>query len=333
MKSARVNINFDQCRSLAHTLDNINLSTQLLSPISVNLKELPTLIRDDFLFILIAICHDTKSLSGIIQGNKIRGWDYLLQKMFNHAVDHPEDFSEKKLQQWTSKKLQEILSDNRRAQTSTIKHPEGRVELLHDLGIQLGQIGGHIRDLYQKSKGQIEGKTGLYTLFQQFKAYKDPLLKKSTVFLKFASQELGWKINDPENLVMPIDYHNQRIALRYGLLDLPPSLEEVLKEQKPIDESTHTEIRSACQIAYDHVIKQSQSSLFAIDTFLWNLGRHCCPHDSNPHCNKCTTIRCELTSILGEVDITKCVLAKRCKGSADQKFRDLKECNIVTEFY
>jgi hypothetical protein len=328
-----VEVNYDQCEALARSLDTLNLSIQKLSPISVNLNELPTSIRDDFLFILIAICHDTKSLKGFIQGQLTKGWDYLLWKMYNHAVTHPEDFSRTKLQLWTTSKLQEILSDDGASQTSSIAHPRGRIDLLHDIGVQLKKLGGSVRDLYQQSQGLLQGKTGLYTLFQRFKAYQDPLMKKSTVFLKFASQELRWKINDPDTLVMPIDYHNQRIALRYGLIDLPPSISNLLLKQKPVSEKIDLEIRSACQKAYHHVIKESQFSIFAIDTFLWNLGRNCCPHDSKPHCHKCLTLNCGLNPLLAGPKITKCVLAKKCKGAIDPNYQNIKESNITTEFY
>ncbi len=153
------------------------------------------------------------------------------------------------------------------------------------------------------------------------------------VFLKFAIQELHWNLRDTENFVMPIDYHNQRIALRYGLVVPTPSLSKALVAGDPIDEKTHHSIRKTCQEAYHHVVINTHHSLFTIDSLLWNIGRNCCPYDSAPHCNDCPLPQCYFQNLIPKTSLHSCPLNKNCRGVQSENFRHLKECNVKTNYY
>ncbi len=133
MRTPSVRIDYEQCNLLADNLNAFHLLNVVPSPLAISLGRLPEPIRENFLLTLVGICHDTKSLGGFVDEHQLRGWDYLLHKMFHHALENPADFTAEGLEKWTAIRLMKILSGGD-SQSSEITNPQERAVLIRDLG-------------------------------------------------------------------------------------------------------------------------------------------------------------------------------------------------------
>jgi hypothetical protein len=202
----------------------------------------------NFRFYLVAFCQHTKSLQGIIAGEWYRGWDYLERACRRAIVDDPHYFSAKNTSRITGQELRRILSDDFDPTHSTLDRVEERVTQLRDCGQRLSaQYNGDAMNLYRQAGGYLHGEHGILKLMSEFKAYSDPIQKKSFLFLMFVSQAGIWEIKDPENLKVAVDYHIMRIALRSGMVRVKGPLERVLKERKEVNAATNNEVGERCK--------------------------------------------------------------------------------------
>lgn len=94
-----------------------------------------------------------------------------------------------------------------------------RALLLNDLGRRL-QAGGYsnVREPFDRCQGVIGSSSGFLSFLNQFEAYRDPVMKKSHLFLAIMMREGDWVRMDPENLRSPVDYHEMRGHLRMGTI-------------------------------------------------------------------------------------------------------------------
>jgi hypothetical protein len=146
-----------------------------------------------------------------------------------------------------------------------------------------------VEDLYDASGGRIAtGSTNLLNLLAQFRAYEDPVRKKSFFFLALMHNAGLWTYDDPEQLGPPIDYHEVRGHLRIGTVevrdpDLHASLvagREVTAEQ---DISIRRAVLRAVMLLSEFTGLRNPSQLHYL---FWNVFRSCCTR-KNPHCNSC----------------------------------------------
>lgn len=291
----------------------------------------------NFRFYLVAFCQHTKSLQGMIEGEWYRGWDYLERACRRAMADDPDYFSADSVSRITGQELRRILSDDFDPAHSTLDRVEERVKLLRDCGQCLSaQYDGDVMNLYRQADGYLHGERGVLELMSEFKAYSDPIQKKSFLFLMFVSQAGIWKIKDPENLKVAVDYHIMRIALRSGMTKVGGTLERVLKERKEVDAATDTEVRGAVQEACDLLVRHSGHSVFEVDNILWMMGRNCCFYDHEPICgrndcfkeDRCTFIRSIVYDCPG-----KCLFDGACLGSLDEEYSKFWETNLYAEYY
>jgi hypothetical protein len=291
----------------------------------------------NFRFYLVAFCQHTKSLQGVIEGQWCRGWDYLERACRRAMSDNPEYFSAETVSRITGPELRSILSDDFDPGHSTLDRVEERVTQLRDCGQRLSaQYNGDAMNLYRQADGYLHGERGILELMSEFKAYSDPIRKKSFLFLMFVSQAGIWEIKDPENLKIAVDYHIMRIALRSGMVRVGGALERMLKERSEVDAATDIKVRGAVQEACDLLVRHSGHSVFEVDNILWMIGRNCCFYDHEPICgrnvcfkrDRCTLVRSIVYDCPG-----KCLLDGACLGSLDEEYRKLWETNLYTEYY
>jgi len=242
---------------------------------------------------IVAICHQTSPrgeprLTGSINGQEKYGWDYLKEKYLLQALSRPELATPKYWASMSPEELSALYIDPQ--QGPSLSRVAERTLLLNDLGRKLAEAGlTHISTEFEARSRMIGGDNGLLDFLAIFRAYSDPLLKKSMFFLALAMNECAWDIADPENLLSPIDYHELRGHLRIGTIFVTnPKLQERIDNGLPIDRSQDIALRSAAQKANSIISDKADISDSALHYLLWNVFRNCCPRDSAiTHCHEC----------------------------------------------
>jgi len=236
--------------------------------------------------------------------------------------------------------LKAVLSDDGAPDHSTIDRVAERVGLLRNCArVLLRRFDGDIMTIYNLSEGYLirrDGK-GLLNLLKNFRAYSDPVEKKSFLLLLYLNESGIWKIGDLQNLKIAIDYHIMRIALRAGIVNLVNNaLASRLQRRKSVKQSEDNEVRKAVREACSLLSKYSSHSAFEIDTMLWNMGRSCCFYEHDPICDAkiChKRDRCSFIRATNYLCPGKCIFDGVCLGSRNQHYRKLWETNVYTEYY
>ena len=292
----------------------------------------------NLLFYLVAICQNTKTLQGAIDGKWYRGWDYMVQAARRAITLGQYAFHADQVREMTGVDLRRIFSDDLNPDHSTIDRVEERVWLIRDCGDVLVQkYDGDVWALYEAAHGRLRGDGGILERMSEFVAYSDPVEKKSFLFLMYAIKTGLWKIADPENLKVAIDYHVMRIALRAGMVEVDDrELERRLKGRRTVTAETDNAVRAIVRDACDRLIQYSGHSVFDVDNILWMMGRNCCFYDHDPICgdnpcfkeDRCTFIRSIEYQCSG-----KCLFDGLCRGSREEEYECFWETKLYTHYY
>jgi len=232
--------------------------------------------------------------------------------------------------------VERILEDE--AKNSTVSDPEGRAALLRDLGRQMIKAGlSSARQMFDRSQGRLISSypEGLFESLGAFRAYSDPIRKKSCFFLELMRGQCGWKFEDPANLGAPVDYHEVRGHLRLGTVVITDSALEakVRTGQQTTDEEDQA-IRGVVYEAINEISRLLGSADPATLHYLfWNFFRQCCGRKS-AHCEGCAE-SCELPAryrdALRPVSRTGCPFRPFCPSAG--KVNKLIEHFHRTDFY
>ena len=145
-----------------------------------------------------------------------------------------------------------------RAGDETVGDPERRAELWRDLAAGLvGAYEGRAAVLLAAACGRLAGGGGLLARLASFRAYADPLAKKSQLYAKICERRGWFEVADPEAWEVSADNVLMRLALRCGLVE-PGGLDEV---------------RAATRDAFKRVAREADISPPLLDDMLWELGR------------------------------------------------------------
>ncbi|MEM2924690.1 MAG: queuosine salvage family protein [Methanocellales archaeon] len=326
----RVEVDREQCFNLARAIKDLKFKVDeftdpLLYPAqSASLEEVAS-----FFFFIVAIDHRTSSkFEGIIEGRKLHGSE-LLYALAKRRMDF---FSAQRMQSISEEEVATWLS----IEKSTIPDPAVRAMLLRDCGAKLlKHYSGSVLELIKAADGYLirgDGK-GLLQLLAQFKAYSDPLSKKSFLLIKFLERRKLFEVRDIENLHIPVDNVLVRIALRTGIIEVVDGeLEAKLKNYLPANAIDDQEIRSTTQKAYDIVSKESGIRVTLLDDVLWTMGRACCSRES-PVCFNCRFESCRASQLLGIECSHSCIFTTACKGAQEPSYRAYYEPNYKTWYY
>ncbi|MBV8276893.1 MAG: hypothetical protein JO170_16770 [Verrucomicrobia bacterium] len=295
----------------------------------------------NFYILLVAICHQTsprdeKPLEGIVGTRHLRGWDYLSNKLQVEAHSNPAILSTSYWEQITKRDVQELFRDDRAG--DSLSDPDGRAKLIQDLGHKMRQHKWEsANEIYALSEHRIAtGAPNLLTLLSQFRAYDDPVRKKSYFLLALMKNAGLWTYSDAYKLGAPVDYHEIRGHLRIGTVRIcDPDMRSKLLNEKEVSSEEDISIRLAVHRAlvlvsdYSGVRNPSQ-----IHYMFWNIFRSCCTrHD--PHCTFCPPT-CSLpkryVSLALFPDGTRrCPFSEVCQSAGrDPK---LLEPNVTTDYY
>jgi hypothetical protein len=337
-KPASVSVNIEACRRLARLLSSQtipaareDISLPWMSPEQVG----------NFYLLLVGICYQTSPrgkppLEGYVEGRHLRGWDYLSAKLEAAAHNNWAMLSPVFWAHITAEDVRELFRDDTLGER--LNDPGGRALLVRDLGEQMLRRSWYrAGQIYRASGGRIaSGNPNLLSSLAQFRAYDDPVRKKSFFFLELMQNAGLWKYVDPENLGAPIDYHEVRGHLRIGTVEiLDRELLAKIREGKEVTPEQDVSIRQA---VYQALMLVSEYSGLRdpgqLHYLFWNVFRSCCARE-NPHCHTCPPT-CRLPDryvplALYSRNVRRCPFSTVCESVGREP--KLMEHNINTDYY
>ena len=289
-------------------------------------------------FAIVAVCHQTspvgeRRLEGIVNNVKLAGWDYLEGKFL---------WKTRKEQKWATPEYWSVLRPSELSELyedlsfgKTLNRVNERALLLNDLGQKLLESGySNVRESFDRCQSAIGGGSGFLKFLERFEAYKDPLMKKSQLFLAIMVRELGWAIKDPENLLSPVDYHEMRGHLRLGTILIQDQLlDSKVQKGLTLTEEEDCEIRSKIQGVNTFISNQTGLSVTVVHSLFWNLFRSCCPRPSNEtHCSGCGD-SCDLPGRYKKLNtyMNRCLFSGFCNSAG--KLEKVMEPPYVGHYY
>jgi len=322
-----------RCRDLAARLLEISPRTEHFAPAPRNPESAVRV--PDFHLAWIAICQQTRTLAGVVDGVSYRGSDYLVHRLRARLDEDPERFTAGRLQSVTGDELRAWLSDDGDPASSTVDRVEERVALLRDAAARLlDGYSGATAHLLAASKGRLEGKTGLLERLSRFHAYRDPVRKKSFLLIQYLRVAGVFEPVDPKALGLPVDYHLLRVLLRTGAIQLKGARARDLLGGGEMSEAEDVRIRLAGVEAGR--LMAEVVDVATLDRLLWMIGRNCCFYG---HAPVCTTGPCTLEascSFLQASDLDcglRCPFDGTCSGSRNPAAAAFREPTFDTDLY
>lgn len=323
-----IEINYEKINLLSEFFKNVKISYNLLPGIEEAKDKEDAREKLTLLFYVDAICHQTQNFYGEIDGVFYKGWDYLLFS-FKKEFEKDKSFIDtKRMKKIKGEYLKRILNN------SGDRYYE-RAYLLRNCAFILDRdYNGDIFEIHRISEGYIkrENKPNLITLFHKFKAYSDPLNKKTYLFINIAKKVGFWEIKDPENLWTPVDYHLERVSLRVGLIEVDENIKNKLILGKRVTQKFDLSLREKIGSAVKEISNLSGTSIEKLDQAFWSLGRSICLKEG-PLCDGVNDENNTFTKITQISLKNGCPLKNFCNAYKTPQLRDLKESNVFTIFY
>ncbi len=233
-----------------------------------------------FFISMVAIDHRTSTemtiFRGRIDGKPLRGADLLYHLGVRIYHRDENSFTPNWLQNLTPKDAKEFLCIGKECVWDFFT----RIFLLRDLGRKTSLIYGSFSDLLR-----VSNVDELAIKLRVFRAYEDPILKKTFLLAKFLDGRDLIHLNDKENFQVPVDNHLTRIAIRLGIVSLTEELANSIKRGIELTREADEEVRLGVRNAWKEVSRRSGADPFALDDFLWPLGRTVCME--MPRCDVC----------------------------------------------
>lgn len=331
----RVSVNVDQCKAIGKVLQRLSIKPTVYQREYFSVSVSSEIKLRMFLF-SIGICQQTHTL--INRKLNLVGFNYL-EKVFADLARADSElldpfFVKNQTPRALSERFAVLFSETGDPKDCTLDRLDERSRLCIDMSQKLVEhYGGRVGALIAKSQGCLEGEQGIYRLLSDFEAYSDPFKKKSSLFVTFAHKVGFFEIHDLENLIPIMDYHMQRVLLRFGCVEiLDEQLRQALIKQEnlPSDE----EIRSSSIEAVHQLARYSGHSVFNIHDFLWPLGRSCCKEKPLCRHGLCDKTPCTFDAFVQlPSHHSHCLFEGTCKGSLDEDYRNLWQPLVETHYY
>jgi hypothetical protein len=154
-----------------------------------------------------------------------------------------------------------------------------RVLLVNDCGKVLERKRTNtFTQLYELCGHRIaSGTNNLLSVLGDFKAFDDPVRKKSLYLLGLNATTCGWEYEDLDFLDPPVDYHEVRGHLRLGTVQVnDETLGQLIRSGRSVDRAADLAIRSAVTRAIRRVSDLSGFSPMQLHYAFWNLFRAVC---------------------------------------------------------
>ena len=334
----RVAVDIGVCRRLAALIGSKDIPAdhEDSSLVGITPKEV-----GNFYLLLVAICHQTSPrgkppLEGEVEGRRLRGWDYLSAKLELAVRENPGILSPEYWKRMTDDRVRALFRD--KTLGDRLSDPSRRALLIANLGTKMLEHGWTWADqLYAEAKGCVAtGANNLVQLLSFFRAYDDPVHKKSFFFLALMQNAGLWVYADSVKLGAPVDYHEVRGHLRIGTVQIhDEELRAKLVSGLEVSAEEDILIRDAVHKALMFISECSGlRNSSQLHYLFWNVFRSCCSRD-NPHCNSCPS-SCSLPDryvplALFQGGERHCPFRSVCQ-SADKELK-LVEHNFETDYY
>ncbi len=334
--AAMVSLNKDQCLKVARHLKKFKIRQSFYDREFLNFNA-PEETRLRTYFYSVAICHQTHKLYN--RKLNLWGWEYI-EHMFIQLGKSNSPFLQRGIVCSMSfsnlcNRLASLFSDDCNPLNTTLDRIGERASFLAEADYFIeNKYNGSIKNLISSSKNTLISKNnnGLYEQLSNFKAYSDPLKKKSTFLIKLLGDAGLIKVKDPENFVPIMDYHMQRVLLRLGCVDvLSQRLASNLRRRKRV--TTDTKVRTACIEALRIIAADSGMSIVRLNDFFWSLGRSCCHNDLLCQVGQCEKDPCTFSQIVVHDPHDICALDAVCIGKENEKYRQLWQPIVETHYY
>ncbi len=269
----RAEINESKARQLGRIVKKLRYK-----PISFNSPDLfpegDEFIYTNYMFFLVAIDHRThpenKRFEAEIGGKFYHGSDLMYFLARKIQKERPDFFTAENLVRITAKDLTKVFSIG----NVTIRGVAERAMLLRDCAKKLIDYHkGDFRNLLRSSEGYLlrMDKKGVLQQLRTFKAYEDPLMKKSFLLIKILKRQKYFEPADVENLSLPVDNVLLEVGLRSGVVNVAnvKDFEGVIKLSKEDVEI----LRNLTKEAFEIVSRESKVPPDILDDLIWTFGR------------------------------------------------------------
>ncbi len=285
-----VEVDMKACQRLASLLKSQSIP---LDKEDTNLRGFSREQIGNFYFFLVAICHQTSPrgkmpLEGKVGGRQRRGWDYLSAKFEAAARSAPELLIPSRWTVMSGLEVSVLFRDPELGDRLT--ESASRAALVNNLG-RVMQINhwSWLEDIYRLCCARVAtGSPNLIDVLAQFRAYSDPVKKKSFLLLSIMRNTGLWHYIDEERLGPPVYYHEVRGHLRLGTVMVKDNtLRQKLLNTLPVTPAEDIAIR---QSVFDAIMLLSELTDLhnpsQLHYLFWNVFRSCCTRES-PHCQEC----------------------------------------------
>jgi len=229
--------------------------------------------------------------------------------------------------------LLQLLTMNAPDSEITLRDIESRAVLIRRLASQiLNEFDGQVSNILARSGGFAGGPAGAYGQLAKLDAFKDPLKKKSSVFLMGVHFARIWTARDQGELFPMIDYHRLRLLCRTGCLVINDNaLLADLIAQRPGDTEVEVEMRNLAFAVCKRIVELSGTPMFEFDMLLWAHARSCCRH--KPICVGQMPEDSSFYRFISKPFVGRCEFQDWCAGFRDPSVRAIWEPIVSTEHY
>ena len=242
-----------------------------------------------YFIVMVALDHRLsrpgKQYYACLENECYKGADLLYRLGMKKYIEEPDFYSPGKLSGITVTDVKNMLT----ADNASPPDVEVRTILLRDLGLKLMKLyDSSVLKLLSQSNNRLRGeidKPGLVDNLRVFRAYEDPVEKKSMLLAKFLIAR--GLFNPIDKLDVAVDNHLARIAYRLGLVMVSGILWEKIKNNIEVSYEEDILLRLLIRRAYRQVAEKSGVNVELIDDYFWIMGRSICLRDAEPLCQKC----------------------------------------------
>lgn len=330
----RVVVNSEQCALIAKVLQGLQIRQSVFEREFITFSSSSETKLRAYLYV-VGICQQTHLLANTRLN--LYGFNYL-EKVFVDLAKADSEFLNplflaKQSISELSERLALLFSAAGDGKECTLDRLSERSNQLIDMGRKLlDHFSAHVTKLFEMSSGCLSGDKGIYAQLQHFEAYCDPMKKKSSLFIKFAMEAGLVSINDIQNLKPIIDYHVQRVLLRFGCVEIVDrQLKQALINREKLN--SDVEIRTASLQALQLLAQNSGHTCMAVHDFLWPLGRSCCLEKPLCKSHSCDKSPCTFHLFVNLPSHDSCLFEKSCKAAAHDEYRNLWQPIVETHYY
>jgi hypothetical protein len=225
-------------------------------------------IYPNYVFFMVAIDHRT-GFDREIVGSGYYGSDLLFYLARRKQMKEPEFFTAKNLKGISVSEVKSIFT----YRGATVRNVEERTYLLRDCAAKLFEFySGDIANLFKKADYFLAGEGGILGRLKTFRAYEDPFMKKSFLFIKILKRQ-GLKIKDPFNLGFPVDSVLVRVALSSKIVEPEKEVMKKIYAGESLTEDETNKLRRFTAKALEKLSLEAEIEPDVLDDILWVYGR------------------------------------------------------------